>query len=236
MGNLAASVKGLDVVRGENHVLRGLNLEIARGELVALVGASGAGKSTLLQVLAGLIKANSGEVVIQGPGKVDTAIAFQDSVLLPWLTVRQNVQFGFRFRAVREHLSQSKAEIDRKTTELLEKFGIAELAERKVSQLSGGQAQRVGIARAAIVEPNLLLLDEPFSAVDINTRKSLQQWLRAIVGELGLTAVLVTHDIDEAIAVGDRVLVLTQSGNDLLEYRTDLTAAEELKQQISYQI
>jgi ABC-type proline/glycine betaine transport system ATPase subunit len=110
------------------------------------------------------------------------------------------------------------------------------LADRKVSELSGGQAQRVGIARAAIVDPNLLLLDEPFSAVDAVTRKSLQRWIKSVVNELSLTAVLVTHDIEEAVSIASRVLVLKSSGSELIEYHPDQFDSIDLKQQITFQI
>lgn len=236
MGNFAATVQGLSVTLGGRRVLNNLSFQIEQGELVALVGASGAGKSTLLHALSGLNTDITGKVEIHGKGHVDTAIAFQEPVLLPWLTVRQNVQFGFRFDAIKSKVKFQANELDAKTDELLSKFGIADLADRKISALSGGQAQRVGIARAAIIEPNLLLLDEPFSAVDFNTRRSLQSWLKQIAFDLGLTVVLVTHDIDEAILVGDRVLVLKQSGDELVEYRSDAGEPLDLKQQISYQI
>ncbi len=236
MGNFAAKVSGLSVTRGGNQILLNLNFEIAPGELVALVGSSGAGKSTLLQALAGLIQPTSGQIEIQGAGKIDTAIAFQDSVLLPWLSVQENVEFGFEFAAISEAVSLSKAELREKSSALLERFGIGELADRKVSELSGGQAQRVGIARAAIVDPNLLLLDEPFSAVDAVTRKSLQRWIKSIVSELSLTAVLVTHDIEEAVSIASRVLVLKSSGSELIEYHPDQFDSADLKQQITFQI
>jgi ABC-type nitrate/sulfonate/bicarbonate transport system ATPase subunit len=236
MGNFAAKVSGLSVTRGGNQVLSDLNFEIAPGELVALVGSSGAGKSTLLQALAGLIQPTSGQIEIQGAGKIDTAIAFQDSVLLPWLSVQENVEFGFEFAAISEAVSLSKAELREKSSALLERFGIGDLADRKVSELSGGQAQRVGIARAAIVDPNLLLLDEPFSAVDAVTRKSLQRWIKSIVSELSLTAVLVTHDIEEAVSIASRVLVLKSSGSELIEYHPDQFDSADLKQQITFQI
>lgn len=236
MGNFAAKVSGLSVTRGGNQILSDLNFEIAPGELIALVGSSGAGKSTLLQVLAGLIGPTSGQIEIQGSGKIDTAIAFQDSVLLPWLSVQENVEFGFEFAAISEAVNLSKTELREKSTALLERFGIGDLATRKVSELSGGQAQRVGIARAAIVDPNLLLLDEPFSAVDAVTRKSLQRWIKSVVSELSLTAVLVTHDIEEAVSIASRVLVLKSSGSALIEYHPDQFDSADLKQQITFQI
>ncbi len=236
MGNFAAKVSGLSVIRGGNQILSDLSFEIAPGELVALVGSSGAGKSTLLQALAGLVEPTSGQIEIQGAGKIDTAIAFQDSVLLPWLSVQENVEFGFEFAAISEAVSLSKVELREKSSALLERFGIGELATRKVSELSGGQAQRVGIARAAIVDPNLLLLDEPFSAVDAVTRKSLQRWIKSVVSELSLTAVLVTHDIEEAVSIASRVLVLKSSGAELIEYHPDQFDSADLKQQITFQI
>jgi ABC-type proline/glycine betaine transport system ATPase subunit len=146
------------------------------------------------------------------------------------------VEFGFEFAAIAKAGNLSKPALRQKSTALLERFGIGDLATRKVSELSGGQAQRVGIARAAIVDPNLLLLDEPFSAVDAVTRKSLQRWIKSLVNELSLTAVLVTHDIDEAVSIASRVLVLKSSGSELIEYHPDQFDSIDLKQQITFQI
>lgn len=236
MGDFAASVLDLEVRRSGKKILSGLNFQIEKGELVALVGASGAGKSTLLHALAGLVSIDSGSVEIARVGKVQTSIAFQDSVLLPWLSVRENVQFGFQFTAVSKAAALSKLELEERTDLILDRFGIRNLEHKRVTELSGGQAQRVGIARAALVEPSLLLLDEPFSAVDITTRKSLQSWLKSIVAELGLTAILVTHDIEEAISVAQRVFVLAKNGAELHEYHAGENASADLYQQISYQI
>lgn len=179
---------------------RHLDVEVATGEIFVLLGASGCGKSTFLRVLAGLDHLTEGSLDLDA--EVDRAgIAFQEPRLLPWLTVRENVALGLRFRANR-HLAG--VDVDA----LLETFDIAPLAEHVPAELSGGQAQRVALARAAVVRPGLLLLDEPFAALDPVIRRELQDWLLGIRDDLGATVVLVTHDVDEAVRVGDRIGVL----------------------------
>ncbi len=237
MGNLATVVTDLSVKRGFKSVISGLSFEIKQGEIVALVGASGQGKTTLLHALAGLISSSAGSITHREANTVHTALSFQEPLLLPWLTVRENIKFGFRFREIKKHHKFGKNELDQKVDALLARIGLIDLADRKVTELSGGQAQRVSIARTIIVEPELLLLDEPFSALDVNARNSLQQWLLDLQKEFGLTIVLVTHDIDEAVRLGNRVLVLSNNGTELIEHNViEGRNLSDLKQEIVYQI
>lgn len=237
MGNLATVVTDLSVKRGFKTVISGLSFEINKGEIVALVGASGQGKTTLLHALAGLTNVSAGSISHSSANLINTAISFQESLLLPWLTVRENIKFGFKFGAIKKHYKFSKRELDAKVDELLERIGISELSERRITELSGGQAQRVSIARTIIVEPEILLLDEPFSALDVTARASLQDWLIDLQKKLGLTVVIVTHDIDEAVRLGNRVLVLSNNGTELIEHNVvSGRSLSDLKQEIVYQI
>jgi ABC-type nitrate/sulfonate/bicarbonate transport system ATPase subunit len=200
---LTSGVKVHQGPTGAVTAFRDLDLEVADGEIVALLGASGCGKSTLLRILAGLDDLTAGtlEVPRRADGRHDAGIVFQDPHLLPWLTVRDNVALGLRYRANRD---VEVTEVD----ELLAVMGITPLADALPAQLSGGQAQRVAIARTAVTSPPLLLLDEPFAALDPLTRRSLQDWLVHVRDLLDLTVVLVTHDVDEALHLGDRVALL----------------------------
>lgn len=237
MGNLATVVTDLSVKRGFKTVISGLSFEIKQGEIVALVGASGQGKTTLLHALAGLTPISGGTIAHRAADSVHTALSFQESLLLPWLTVRENIKFGFKFQKIKKHRKFSKADLDARVDALLNRIGISELADRQITELSGGQAQRVSIARTIIVEPEILLLDEPFSALDVTARASLQQWLLDLQKQLGLTVVIVTHDIDEAVRLGNRVLVLSNSGTELIEHNViEGRNLSDLKQEIVYQI
>lgn len=219
MGNLAASLVGVSIKRGSGlrstTVVKDISFDIARGEILALVGTSGRGKTTVLHALAGLIGVSKGEIVhhsLNTDSGRATGVVFQDALLLPWLTVNQNIRLGYKFKA---NHSGSKAEFDARVVSLLDILGIKELANRKVSELSGGQAQRVAIARTVATQPRVLLLDEPFSALDAATRSALQNWLIELRNMLQLTVVIVTHDIDEALTLADRVLVLPADGETL---------------------
>ncbi|MFM5967911.1 MAG: ABC transporter ATP-binding protein [Micrococcales bacterium] len=235
MGNLAANLSGVTIRRGSGKnarkVIEGLDLEVRRGEILVIVGGSGVGKTTLLHALAGLSPADEGELQIASSGLV-----FQQPLLLPWLSVRQNVKLGFRFKANRGRVTGGRRAIDARVDELLGKLGISQLADRKPSELSGGQAQRVAIARTMITSPEILLLDEPFSALDAATRSNLQQWLLELRQSLSLTIVLVTHDIDEAITLGDRIVLLGEPGQPLTEYRGDASAKAHIIAQLEYSI
>ncbi|MEH2566031.1 ABC transporter ATP-binding protein [Bradyrhizobium sp. AZCC 2289] len=184
-----------------------INLQIEEGEFVCLLGPSGCGKSTLLKIIAGLIPATSGRITINGkpvngPGP-ERAVVFQDYALFPWMTVRDNVEFGLEARKlpVAERREVSKR--------LLKVVGLSDFAERFPHQLSGGMKQRVSIARALAVDPSLLLMDEPFGALDAQTRQLLQDELLRIWREYRKTVVFVTHSIEEAIYLSDRIVVMT---------------------------
>ncbi|MFE3261612.1 ABC transporter ATP-binding protein [Nocardia sp. NPDC059091] len=184
-------------------MLDNVSISMDRGEFLAVLGPSGSGKSTLLRILAGLENLTAGTVSWSADGaRLRTGVVFQQSLLLPWLTVIENISVARRFAAHRH-------EFDRRYPEtLLRRFGLDGLANRYPSELSGGQAQRVAVLRAVATRPRLLLLDEPFSALDPATRIDLRQWLAELVAELAATVVLITHDVDEAIALSDRIVLL----------------------------
>ena len=190
-------------------VLNDVSLNVETGELLAILGPSGCGKSTLLRVVAGLLRADRGAVKITGrdmdgvPSR-DRGIGFvfQDYALFPKMTVRDNVAFGLRVRGM------PTGGRDRKTSEMLELVGLAEEAGEPVETLSGGQRQRVALARALAVSPSLLLLDEPLSALDIKVRERLRREIAAVQKKVGITTLIVTHDQEEAMELGDRIAVM----------------------------
>lgn len=192
------------------NVLRNLALCVGNGECLAIVGPSGSGKTTLLRVLAGLEAPDQGEVLIDGRAVAgvgtERAIVFQEPRLLPWLSVRGNVAFGLRARG------KSRREAEATASRYLQLVGLRDFAAAYPRQLSGGMAQRVGIARALAVQPEILLLDEPFGALDAMTKISMQEELFRIWTEERVTMILVTHDLEEAIYLADRVLVLPKGG------------------------
>ncbi len=187
--------------------LRSVNLTIDKGEFVCLIGASGCGKSTLLRIIAGFEQPTSGQIclhenTITGPGS-DRGMVFQDYALFPWMTVRENISFGPRQKGL------AKKYIDEITNEHLHMVGLEKFADRYPMQLSGGMKQRVAIARVLANECELLLMDEPFGALDALTRESLQQQLLEIWARTKVTVIFVTHSVEEAVLLSDRVVVMT---------------------------
>ena len=207
-----AELDGVRVVRGGTPILTGLDFTVRPHELVTVVGPSGAGKSTLLGVLAGLVPIAGGRAIRPEDRGGSTRLVFQEPRLLPWRTAAENVRLGLEFRANGGHGLGHAHDADAEVTRLLGELGIGELADRLPAELSGGQAGRVAIARAVAAKPTLLLLDEPFSALDPVTRNDTQQWLRRVHDQLGLSTVLVTHDLSEAVRLGDRIVVLRGGG------------------------
>ena len=207
----ALSIRNLAVRFGARTILNAINLDIREGEFLCIVGSSGSGKTTLLRVLAGLASPAEGAVLfagaeISGPSR-DRAIIFQDysKALLPWRTVRGNVALSLEARSV--PAGERNAVIDK----LLAKMGLSQAQEQFPGQLSGGMQQRVQIARCLAQEPKLLLMDEPFGALDAMTRQTLQDEILQLAAERRITTVFITHDLEEAIYLGDRVVVLGQS-------------------------
>ena len=191
----------------EVEALAPVDLTIPQGEFVCLIGASGCGKSTLLRIIAGFEEPSTGEALIDGkaitgPGS-DRGMVFQDYALFPWMTVRENISFGPRQRQL------PREEIDKTTDEFVRMVGLVPFADRYPSQLSGGMKQRVAIARVLANNANILLMDEPFGALDALTREQLQHELLQIWTRTGVTTIFVTHSVEEAVLLADRVLVMS---------------------------
>ncbi len=190
-------------------VFENVHFEIERGEFVCIIGHSGCGKSTILNVLAGIESASSGYAYmdnreIAGPS-LDRGVVFQSHALLPWLTVRKNVAFAVRSRWPRWSAAEVAAHVER----FVAMVGLANAIDKKPSELSGGMKQRVGIARAFAIQPKMLLLDEPFGALDALTRGTIQDELLAIVQATHQTVFMITHDVDEAILLADKILLMS---------------------------
>ncbi|WP_198969570.1 ABC transporter ATP-binding protein [Xylophilus sp. ASV27] len=196
--------------KGSFPALRDIRLTVAKGEFIALIGHSGCGKSTLLNLIAGLTTPTAGTLIcanreIRGPGP-ERAVVFQNHSLLPWLTCFENV-----YLAVERVFSatESKARLKARTEAALALVGLVAAAQKRPGEISGGMKQRVGIARALSMEPQVLLMDEPFGALDALTRARLQDELLAIVAKTRSTVVMVTHDVDEAVLLSDRIVMMT---------------------------
>ncbi len=197
--------------------LRDINLTVAKGEFVALIGHSGCGKSTLLNLIAGLTMPTQGSLIcanreIAGPGP-ERAVVFQNHSLLPWLTCFENVYLGVE-RVFGEPRgpgarAENRAQLKQRTDAALALVGLTPAAQKRPGEISGGMKQRVGIARALAMEPKVLLMDEPFGALDALTRARLQDELLAIVQKTQSTVVMVTHDVDEAVLLSDRIVMMT---------------------------
>ena len=187
-------------------VLENLTLDLARGTALAVLGGSGVGKSTLLRVLAGLLEPQSGHVVFADGPRPRQAVALQEPLLYPWLTALENIRLGQRFGTHRDQVAPERVE------QLVDALGLRPVLAAYPDEMSGGQAQRVSLARALAGDPELLLLDEPLSALDPAIRSALQRWLRTASREAGRTTVVVTHDIDEALVLADDILLLGAGG------------------------
>jgi len=205
----AVNIEHLVKRYGPATAVAGVSLHVAAGEFVALLGPSGCGKTTTLRMVAGFIEPTEGRIQIGGqdvthlpPYKRNTGLVFQSYALFPHMTVAQNVGFGLEMRRV------SKADRDRRVGEALARVRLAHYAERMPRELSGGQQQRVALARALVIEPDVLLLDEPLSNLDARLRQEMRIEIRQLQQSLGLTAIFVTHDQEEAMAVADRLVVM----------------------------
>jgi len=212
---MGIQVKGISKSFGKFQALKGVDLDVGSGELVALLGPSGSGKTTLLRIIAGLESLDEGEIRFHGEDATSRSVrdrqvgfVFQHYALFRHMTVFENVAFGLRVRP--RTTRPSNNEIKSRVSELLRLVQLEALAGRYPSQLSGGQRQRVALARALAVEPKVLLLDEPFGALDARVRQELRRWLRRLHDDLHITSVFVTHDQEEALEVADRVVVMNQ--------------------------
>jgi sulfate transport system ATP-binding protein len=216
-------VSGINKNFGDFVALDDINLEVPRGGLTALLGPSGGGKSTLLRIIAGLEFPDSGEIQIEGksatwlaPQKRSVGFVFQHYAAFKHLSVYRNVAFGLEIR------KRPKAEIRKRVMELLELVHLENFADRLPSQLSGGQRQRMALARALAVQPEVLLLDEPFGALDAQVRKELRDWLRKLHDEVNVTTIFVTHDQEEALEVSDEIVVINNGRIEQIGSPTEL--------------
>jgi len=205
------TISHLEKSFGQNRVVKDFNLTVEKGEFISLLGPSGCGKTTVLRMVAGFETPTSGGIAIDGadvvrlrPNQRNIGMVFQAYALFPNLTVAQNVGFGLKVKGT------GRAEIDARVSEMLALIGLSDLGARYPFQLSGGQQQRVALARALAPKPQVLLLDEPLSALDAKVRVSLRNEIRAIQRELGITTIFVTHDQEEALSMSDRVVVMHQ--------------------------
>jgi sulfate transport system ATP-binding protein len=210
---MSIEIRGVTKIFGTFTALSEVSLAVPEGELVALLGPSGSGKTTLLRIVAGLEAPDRGEILFHGAPATDrdprdrqVGFVFQHYALFRHMTIFENVAFGLRVKPRRSR--PSRKEIETRVRELLGLVQLEGLAERYPSQLSGGQRQRIALARALAVEPRVLLLDEPFGALDARVRKELRRWLRRLHDEMHITSVFVTHDQEEALEVADRVVVM----------------------------
>ena len=211
-------------------VLKGINLDIYENEFVTLLGPSGCGKTTLLRILGGFLNQSEGHVIFDGeditdvpPYKRELNTVFQKYALFPHMNVYDNIAFGLKIKKM------SKDVIEQKVLKMLKLIGLEGYEKKDVTLLSGGQQQRIAIARALVNEPKVLLLDEPFAAIDAKIRQELRSWLKEMIGKLGITSIFVTHDQDEAIEVADEIIItnagqIEQKGTPIGVYRNPETA------------
>ena len=212
---MSIQVKNIEKHFGAFHALNNISIDFPDGQLVALLGPSGCGKTTLLRIIAGLESADGGQVILEGEDATNVHVrerevgfVFQHYALFRHMTVFDNIAFGLRVRP--RATRPSEAEIKKRVTRLLDLVQLGFLADRYPAQLSGGQRQRIALARALAVEPRVLLLDEPFGALDAKVRKELRRWLRTLHDELHITSIFVTHDQEEALEVADQIIVMNK--------------------------
>lgn len=222
-------LKNINKTYGDYKASNNINLSIEEGKLVALLGPSGSGKTTILRMIAGLETPDSGEILINGevvnniePSKRGIGFVFQSYALFKYMTIFDNIAFGLRVQ------KKGKAEIKERVLELIKLVGLEGLEDRYPNQLSGGQRQRVAFARALAPNPKVLLLDEPFAAIDAKVRQELRSWLKETIQKVGITSIFVTHDQDEAIEVADEIIVtnhgeIEQIGTPIELYNKPLT-------------
>jgi NitT/TauT family transport system ATP-binding protein len=218
-------------------VLNGVDLKIKKGEFVTIVGPSGGGKSTLLNIIAGLDRPDSGSVLIRGDVASGNTLStkrimiFQEGALFPWLNVQDNVEFGLKIAKMPKEKSRQVAD------KYIEMVGLSKFSESFVYQLSGGMKQRVAIARALAIEPEVLVMDEPFAALDVQTRDLLHEELVGIHKTTGKTILFVTHNVNEAILLGDRVIVLSSVLKNIKkEFQIDIPRPRDLETPELYEI
>lgn len=216
--DVVARLCDVHVYRGTRRVVDGLSLDIRRGEVLAILGPSGAGKTTVMNVLAGELAPTRGALDTGGAG-LTLGMVHQAPLLFPWLTVQENVRLGHTYAAHRDVR-------DGLVEEMIDLLGLRAVRDSYPDEISGGQAQRASLARALAIDPDLLLLDEPFSALDPHTRGQLQAWVRDEVHESGWTGVVVTHDIDEALILADEIVLLAAGGRLTHSWRTTPAAPE----------
>ena len=222
-------LKNINKNFGDFKASNDVNFEIEQGKLIGLLGPSGSGKTTILRMIAGLETPDSGDIIINGtkvndiePGKRGIGFVFQNYALFRHMTVYDNIAFGLVVQKAK------KQDIHKKVTELIELIGLKGLEKRYPGQLSGGQRQRVAFARALAPNPQLLLLDEPFAAIDAKVRKELRRWLKETITKLGITSIFVTHDQDEAVEVADEIIItnkgeIEQKGSPIEIYKNPQT-------------
>ncbi|MEG2353330.1 MAG: ATP-binding cassette domain-containing protein [Clostridium sp.] len=204
-------IKGIRKSFENTEVLKGLDIDIDKGELVCFLGPSGCGKTTLLRIIAGLEKSNSGEVILEGknlsnlhPADRGIAMVFQNYALFPNMNIYNNVAYGLKSKKI------NKTEIHTRVIEVLEIVGLSDMKDRYPSEISGGQQQRVALARAVVLKPEILLLDEPLSALDAKVRESLREEIKSLQRKLNITTILVTHDQEEALTMADKIVVFNE--------------------------
>ncbi len=219
--------------RGQHlNVLENINLELSAQEFACLVGASGCGKSTLLNIVAGLMTPTTGEILVdghpvRGPGS-DRGMVFQSYTLYPWLTVAENIAFGLKIRKL------PKAQRNERVRYYLEVVGLSDFADAYPKQLSGGMKQRVAIARALATQPEVLLMDEPFGALDAQTKEQMQQFLLALWRRTHVTVLMITHDVEEAIFLSQKVYIMgTHPGTIRQAIAIDLPETRDLESKLS---